>query len=269
MKSSAVIRVIIWSVVAIILAWVLCWILWLHSGGSLWGRKKAQTPSGNTISSSESFEGQNIERVRVEWVAGSIHVERGDAVSFEVKEADDLTDAQKMSYKIEGNTLVIQEYSESWTFSLGFNMNTLKNYASKDLRLVIPTGLEELKIETVSANVDMDSGIVVEELDIEAVSAEIDASEISAEKIELETVSGNMTFSLATAAEKIRANTVSGELTIYLSEEIGFTAETESVSGDTNINMSVTNRGDKTIHGDGDMDIELNSVSGNMNIYKK
>ena len=148
-------------------------------------------------------------------------------------------------------------------------MNTLKNYVSKDLKLVIPSTLEELEIETVSANVDMDPGIVLEELEVEGVSAHIDATELSAEKIKLETVSGNMTLSLASAAEKINANTVSGELTIYVSEDIGFTAETESVSGDTNINMSVTNHADKMIHGDGEMEIELNSVSGNLNIYKK
>ncbi|MBO4888393.1 MAG: DUF4097 family beta strand repeat protein [Firmicutes bacterium] len=274
MKSSAVIRVIIWSVVAIILAWVLCWGLWLHGGGSLLGNKKTGASSeakssGNVISSSESFEGQKINKVKVEWVAGSIQVESGDAVSFEVNEPENLKDEQRMSYKIDGDTLIIQEYSQSWNFSLGFNLNTINNYASKNLKLVIPAGLEELKIETVSADVDLRAGIVVEELEVEAVSADINVDEISARKIEFETVSGDMTVSLAKAAKKIKGNTVSGELTVYVSEDIGFTAETESVSGDTNVNMSVTNHNDKIIHGDGDMEIELNSVSGDMNIYKK
>ena len=280
MKSSAVIRVIIWSVVAIVLCWILCWGLWLHGGGSLFGNKNKQkaqteeavsenvTASGNVTASSQSFEGEKIKKVKIEWVAGSIEVSRGDHVSFEVNEADDLSAAQRMTYKLEGTTLIIQEYSESWSFS-GFNLSALKDYVSKDIRLVIPDGLDELEIETVSANVQLGAGIVVDELDIQGVSAGIDALELSAEEISFQTVSGNMTISLAKAANKIETETVSGELTIYIKDGIGFTAECTSISGDINCDMSVTNRGEKMIAGDGKMKIEMESVSGDMNIYRK
>jgi len=91
---------------------------------------------------------------------------------------------------------------------------------------------------------------------------------VTAREIEVEGVSGDFSMELLPGAEKVEIEMISGDINLYVPEDLGFTMETESVSGDTNVSVSVTNRGDTMIAGDGSCKINLETVSGEMNIRK-
>ena len=163
---------------------------------------------------------------------------------------------------------IIKEYAQDWDFSLGINLQTITNYPSKELQLYIPSELMELEIETVSADVTLENGVEVQSLDIDAVSADIGAAGLWAGKIKIESVSGMTELSIednGKLPDKISVNSVSGDVVLLIPDSMGYELEMESVSGDQNIrNMSVTNRGDKVIYGDGGTEIEVETVSGDL-----
>lgn len=225
-------------------------------------------PAGKAGSVGEVFDDVTIRKIKVEWVAGDIVIQQGTVASFSVDEPSNLDQGKKTSYEISGDQLIIKEYSESWNFSLGINLNTFNSYPSKTLTLTLPESLKELEIETVSSPVVMEKGVQVEDLDIESVSADVMVRGVSAKDIDLACVSGDLEVYLESAPKEISVENVSGNNTLYVPESIGFTLETESISGDTNVNMSVTNKGDLMIHGDGSCKIKMETVSGEMNVYR-
>ena len=283
MCLSAPIRVLIWSLVAVALCVLLGVGLMIHEK-----RNHPQPPVEVTESEPEpsessqnstiqpifietpsaSFEGRDIRKVKIEWVSGSIQIYPGAMLSFDVKEPSDLDEEKKATYEVSGDTLIIREYKQNWNFSLGFNLNQINDYASKDLTLTVPAELSKLTIETVSSDVRIYDGLTMGELDIEAVSACVDCGSIAVDKLDIETVSGDVELTLMNEAKNIDMETVSGDLTLHVPEEMGFTAETNSVSGDTNTDMTVTGSGKKMVHGDGKTRIQMDSVSGNLYIYK-
>ncbi|MBO6159351.1 MAG: DUF4097 family beta strand repeat protein [Firmicutes bacterium] len=224
--------------------------------------------SGKDASAGEVFNDVTIRKIKVEWVAGAIVIKQGTYASYSVDEPSGLDQGRKTSYEINGDELIIKEYSESWNFSLGINLNSFKDYPSKTLTLTLPESLKELEIETVSAPVVIEKGAQVGELDIESVSANLSVKGVNAKDIDLACVSGDVELYLESAPKEISVENVSGDNTLYIPESVGFTLETESISGDTNVNLSVTNRGNLMVHGDGSCNIKMETVSGEMNVSR-
>lgn len=278
-QTKKAIWIILGVVAGVILIWLLGWKIFFdnyayrHETGT--ASEKTESASEGQGSqaqvsqaSSQRFEDVTIRKIKIEWVAGEIEMIPGDCASFEVKEPEGIEQKYKTAYELSGDTLVIREYDQSFEFSLGINLNTITSMASKHVMVTVPETVEEVEIETVSSPVMISGDISLKKLDVEMVAADVNVAGVTAREIEVEGVSGDFSMELLPGAEKVEIEMISGDINLYVPEDLGFTMETESVSGDTNVSVSVTNRGDTMIAGDGSCKISLETVSGEMNIRK-
>ena len=258
MKASAITRIIIWSLIALLLTGVL--IAGIVSRGIFsfsFGRSGNYTYGGASVAASQ------IDEVEVDWVSGDITIteSKDDTISFSETSTKSLKENEQLGYRIEGRTLVIVQTTQDYWFG---------NAPSKDLQLALPSMLYALTLEAVSADVTMTGDFSLHELDMETVSGRIEINKLSCSEISMESVSGRMDLTIGqTAPKQIAVSAVSANVTLHWPEEEGFTAEMEAVSGNIGCEFSTISHDDSIVYGNGACWIECESVSGDLDILKK
>ncbi len=237
----------------------------------------------------------------------SLRVGTGEDIVFSESSNRDLTERQKMRYTVsESGTLQIKYCDNldnifNW-FSLDANM------PAKSLVMEVPASLigllADLEIDTVSSNIDL-SGVYGSKTSFSTVSGEIRCTDIACadlelsstsgtiicenttiseieidnvsggvrlegefERIDVDTVSGNVQVSAANVPKSIEVDGVSGRISIALPESAGFTARLDSVSGSLSCAFPGTLGSDLVVVGDGSANYRFNTVSGSVNIDK-
>lgn len=235
--TSIVITAIICGTVVAVIAIVFVF-SWL-SGGTInvKGFDDYENTDGTIVSEQEDISAEGINAIDIEWVDGNVNIEYYDDDEIHFEET---SSKYPMIYKVENNTLHIDEYSTN-------KISSLKGFRKKDLTVKLPKDRELVK------------------LNLEIVSSNINANDLNAKVVELDSVSGNTNLSFATQPRDIEIESVSGDINIALPSDIsGYTILKDSVSGDVNAN----DFGGTLYYGDGYTQIDVDSVSGNLNINK-
>ena len=258
MKTSAIVRIILWTLTAFILTGILI------TGTAARGRFRLFFGgSGDYTYGPATINASQIDEVKVEWVSGDITIteSENDTISFDETSNKALETNEQLGYRIDDRKLIIVQTDQNYWFG---------SAPSKDLQLSLPPMLYALTLETVSADVTMTGDFTIHEVDMESVSARLDINELSSSEISLETVSGRLDLTVGkTVPEKVDVSTVSANVTIYWPEDEGFTAEMEAVSGNTSSDFSTISQNGRIIYGNGACEINCESVSGDLDIRKK
>lgn len=237
MKTSAITRIIIWSIVAVLLTGILCTAL---VGGNLfglkfnfpfWGSGMNYADANLYTAGNGSVPASGIKQIEVNWTAGSVAIEPydGQSVQFEEKNSSTLKEEEKLHYVVHDDKLIIQ-YRKSRAF-WGFGFQA---HGGKELTVKVPWSLsgnlKELEVSAVSANT-LVWELSAEEISLETVSGRIDAHALTCKELNLETVSGQITAETCTAAS-VDVTSVSEDILLGGTFE---TVDTENVSGKTEI----------------------------------
>ena len=308
MKVSAIIRIIIWTLVALIFTGILVSAIFfrdLFSDGWSIGINSTTfyTDADSYSIGGGEIDASDIDSIELTWICGEVKFEIYDGDKISISESGEINnDDDKLRYLVKDKKLIIQfEKSKNFEISLG---NT---YNKKTLTLKLPKSLAEnlntVDIENVSSNITMND-IKLNKLDIENVSGEVKMKNITAIDISLETVSGgadteniiakNLNCNTVSGNLKMRgsftdvdAESVSGDIEVYSKEKVN-SADVETVSGDFEITIpensgftvdmdstkklssafETTNRGDLIISGDGSAEFDFETVSGQFSIKK-
>lgn len=311
MKTAAVVRIIVFSIMAIVLTIVL--VIGL-AGGKLVNIAGDALFAGvfDSYENDESyvvgkgtFDADDIKEIELNWTAGKVNIEVNDGDQFELVEeySGELSDAEKMRYRLEDGKLKVQ-YRAPGRF-LWFNFKV----QGKTLTLKVPESamaqLDQLKVDAVSANVGV-QGITANTFKCETISGRIELNDITCKQMEVsstsgelllngitaddldtetvsgkvtakgsvksfagESVSGNLEVELSICPAIIKMNSVSGRITIRIPENDGFTAKYESVSGRfSSGEFAVTTSNKRVVYKNGEADFNLETVSGNILIEK-
>lgn len=220
---------------------------------------------------SAAIPSDGIENIDINWIS--------ETVSFMVWDESEIlletySSEPSMEYEIAGNTLVVRQSDDG------------PNSASCPLTITLPRTLAERSLN---------------ELTIFVTSAYVDLFEINAEKLTLTTISGecnldgffgdvnisttsgdiffygsfeNGTFNAVSGCfyltadgmlRSLSANSVSGEVSLSLPVDTGFTLEFDSVSGSFySGNFGVTEKAGTYTHGNGEVSITVDTVSGDL-----
>ncbi len=267
MKSSTI-RLIIWSVFGVL---VLAVFLVLFLCPSIFGEIDFGFPSFSTLhyDDAEKYTAGGgevvgiVEELDIEWVSGDIGIEIYDGTAVVIEESANTTDEK----------LCVHWYNDGGTLKIRFAESGTHNMSNvvKDLTVKLPkkTLLDKLEIDAVSADMKLD-GLFGKELELVTVSGKIEGVALSFDKIEVESVSGNVELALADACvpKAIDCDSVSGNVTLRLPSDAGFTAEIDSVSGDFRSNFATVAEGKNKFRaaGQGDTEISLDSVSGDLHV---
>lgn len=281
-SASAVVRIVIWSVVFCMLTGVLVVSLWGHSGFSLgidgvigyhYDDRGYQVGNGTTS--------QTITDLTIDWVSGSVTVTQAEGDEIVISEDFRGEEESRLRWKVEDGELTVKFCGPSW-----FGMDV---EGDKNLTVAIPAAmlgnLDEIHVTTVSSTQDI--RVSARELEIDTVSGGVTVMG-TYRSVEMDTVSGNVNFDGAfkegdfdgvSAKAKIRMreqadsldmDTVSGDLTLILPDNTtGFRVNADSISGYVDVRDFTYECGLDDKWGDGSMEINVDSVSGKLIVEKE
>ena len=283
-SASAVVRIVIWSIVLCLLTGLFALAMFretfghggisLGFGGDYYNDDEFSVGNGTTD--------RTITALDIDWVAGDVTVAVSDGDRVEIFEDYDGEEADRLRWKVEGGELIVKFRKPSW-FDEGYADD------GKNLTVLIPAsmadGLDEIQIETVHSTQDV--RVSARELELSSVSGSMTVRGDYG-TADIETVSGGLDFEgrfkngnfegvsagvnirLLEQAKTLDMETVSGNLTLVLPESTtGFCVDTDSVSGHTDIRGFNLESGSNKKWGDGSMKIQMESVSGKLIVEKK
>lgn len=284
MKTNAIIRIILFSLAIVILVGILLAGIGLkmYSVDFSFRGDSDRAIQDGTISSQGNVPASQIRDIEIDWVAGSITIAadgNSDQISF-CEYGNDDPDHQ-MVWKQEGDTLSIQ-YEKSKVY-VGVQVGS----PAKDLVITVPTGWEcdSLELDAASAEVDV-KDLTIREVDFDGASGICSFENCVVTELDMDTASGDITFSgevtgvtvsamsaacdlhLTNVPRQIDLDTMSGDLELTLPQDCGFTVSNDALSGEFVSDFETTSSNGHHVHGDGRCRINIDSMSGNVSIYK-
>lgn len=303
MKKSAVTRIVIWSVVAVLLGGILiCALVFAEAPNTLIinpGIYKYDNQNEYSVGKTD-YVSATVENIAVDWISGEVNIipYDGDTVKIEETSYDDIEEKYELRWRIKENTLYIKPCKSTGAWNLA------NKIPAKYLYVYLPESLaadiNKIEIETASASINI-TGVTATEMDaatasgdmwlekctatnlnIENVSGYVNCTGLNAETVEAETVSGNLEFmgnlneldaesvsgtvylSATDAPDRADVSTVSGEIKFAVPDNDGFNIRLDSVSGKITSDFPLTvNNGNRT-YGNGIRNYDFETVSGNV-----
>lgn len=286
MKSSAIARIVLFSIAIVILGGILVGGLTIHKVSTAvdWTQLFHSASGfgsieGGTVASMGEVSPENVKNIEINWTSGSVTIQRADVDTISFAEDPGLDENQKMLWKLQGDTLVIN--NSRYRVVIGISK-------SKDLVVTVPMdwNCNDLEINCVSADTTLNS-ITANDVTINAVSGLCDfTGNCTIDKLTVETVDGDITYSgtlnklncegvsadfrgtFIAVPHSIELSTVDGNIDLILPADAGFTAELDTISGKFTSNFDTVVSGSRYSCGNGACSIEVDGVSGNITINK-
>lgn len=261
MRVSAIIRICLWAVVAVILCAVLVFGIVSNSfhifGDFNWRGYHYDDESSYQVATDSAFEleASLVREIKIDWIGGHIRIEPYDGDTISVKETAVAAYDDQMRWRVEEGKLTIRYCTSDWK-------HWYKNEKlTKDLTILVPRAdkkrpeFSSLEIDCVSADIDLRdlvlgdteidfvsgnvniSGVSFSQLDITGVSGRLDCDDVHMDFLDCETVSGGI--SISGSVKVIDVDSVSGEVTIVdviAPSKVNF----DSVSGSLSLSIPAT-----------------------------
>lgn len=276
MKRNAIIRIILFSVIAFVLLCVLLSGLGLSSFAK---PVSSQIVSVQSTGEEHEFAPGEVSEIFISWASGDIDIQPADQDTVTVSE--ERSGGSSMVVHHQGSTLEIEAGESKW--GIGFGKST-----QKDLTVRVPRDwlCQRLEVSVASADVSVEN-MSVTSVALNTASGDCAFTDCAVEKMQVNTASGDLDYigtlqrlewkgasadcnlRLSDAPASIEMNTASGELNLFLPDNCGFTLDRSSLSGAFQSDFATTTENDKIVCGDGACQITFSSLSGNINICRK
>ena len=210
------------------------------------GKLSVSLPEDNVNAFEESnryaLPASGINHIDISWISGTVSVipYEGKEIILEESSTEKITEDEGLKFTLEEGELEIS--SKRKITLVPFRSNLIH----KDLVVKVPYALNEISVDTVSGDFYLEG--------------------VSADHVEFDSVSGNFRGEFKVMPEKMEIETVSGDGTVYLPEEAEFRASLSCLSGKITSDLPGTLSDKYFISGDGTGKIEMDSVSGNLNL---
>lgn len=277
MKSSAIVRIILFSVLILVL------LTFLFVGISM----RLYSFDGKTVSSVTVvpaevavFSASEIDRLEINWVSGTIEIRPEDTDEIMVSE-DNSDPKYPMVLKQSGSKLMIQDRKDNQGVSI------LKSTPRKNLYISVPKSwiCKELSVDSASAQIvigdmiilntdfDVASGAMIltnchiQKLDIDSASGNLDFSG-TLEELDFDGASANADMTIYNKPKVLKMDGMSGKMELTLPEDCGFTVKQDSLSGKADIDFETKSTNGNLVYGDGSCRITVDGLSSNLTIHK-
>lgn len=192
-----------------------------------------------------------INKIDIDWISGSVTIERYDGTEVKVKETATatLTEDYILRYRVEGSILHIR-FCKPGIWKLGKLKKSLTVQVPTDAEIeqigiksvsanVVANGfeLDFLNVESVSGDIKLDDVRVTRLMDIYTVSGKVNLTTDDNKKINMFSVSGNINLKSTGKLEDFTCKTVSGKVDINAYEAVA--CSLESVSGQIEFRLKV------------------------------
>ena len=301
MKTNAIIRIVLFSLVILVLMSILVGGIALREYGfsrAFRLRRDVEDISALSTESAEHHTEDNphnshssaqpvsgkIQDISIDWASGTITIRPGDTDEILYEETGNFDSAYAMVAKVSGSKLTIQYCKDISILKGGFSFG---GSLHKDLTITVPRNwvCRELEIDVASADLDIRE-LTIQEFDFDSASGKCALTDCAVGELSLDTASGDVTVSgtldtldcdsasaklqleLKNTPRSIDVDTASGSLTMTLPSDCGFTVSLDALSGRFSSDFATTTQNGHHIYGDGSCKINVNSMSGNVTIRK-
>ena len=283
MKTNAIVRIVIWSIVLLLLVSILVTALAfgiysVHSSETSWAAPIITTGSGEFHQADHAAE--SVSQIEIEWAAGTITIQPGDTDKILLSESGKFDTDEAMVYRQNGSKLTIE--CQEQDFFIGF-----QSTVSKDLTITVPRDWQgrSISIDAASAQLNV-TGITVEEVELDSASGIAVFEDCTIEELDIDTASGDVEFRgkldtlefdamsakftavFTSFPSRMELDSMSGDVDISLPEGCGFTATIDAMSSDFSSDFEVTRKNDQYVCGDGSCRINVSAMSGDVVIRK-
>lgn len=222
---------------------------------------------------------EEIQKLKIEWVAGAVTVETGDVDQIQFRE----TEARKeLSYTVRDGELLIRYSKDSFQSLLGIHSKK-----GKELSVILPETWQgtELDLEIVNADTVV-KNLQVGLLEHDSMDGDLSIENCRADQVTVQTVSGGILYTGAVRTlscesvsgscrieavnrpERITMKGVPGAADLVLPEDAGFTAQLDGVETELNTDFEVTCQENTCTAGDGSCAVTFDGISGGISIRK-
>lgn len=306
-RIGALIRILIWALVAVILSALLVFLFVRGSFSmdfSFFGLSAYSYSNEKSYHVGQATVSDNFNSIDIDWISGSVELLASSTETVSIQESGQGSEEKDaLRWKVENGTLFIKYSAPRSLF--------MKKTPKKDLTLSLPKSLlsklDRVGIESVSAPISLPSELGAREINLESVSGGVETGILSADSLDIETVSGKIQckgeisnldlnsvsgridfagsareadaesvsgeidLNLEDDTKTLDLKTVSGDLTVAVSEKnSGVTVDFETVSGSFNSEFESYAKGKgHYVIGNGDIQLNAETVSGDLSIEKK
>ncbi len=266
--------------------------------GSSWVDYGEYDKASSFSTGSFSYNAAEVDSIRLDWVVGSVKFVASDAEVLNVTEAGaDLVDSEKVHWLIDGGVLRIRfwasgYYAEADASKKAITVEIPKSLSAFSTHTVsAPIIADEIsagavELSTVSGNVDVNSVAASGTFSAESVSASVEVDSLDAAVVEVSVTSGEVSMGVSAVDTQVDSvsgdvvldiktvgqtdvETVSGDVSISLSNGNGATVEYDTVSGDMNSQSEYTVVNGHSVFGNGLCAVNVDTVSGDLNVAVK
>ena len=234
----------------------------------------------NYIAGNKAFSSV-MNKINIDWIVGNIFITQSNNHEVIIREETDIDieEKYKMHYYFDGDTLNVK-FCGSMTL-IDYT------YKTKNLYVFLPSEINEIEINDVSADINVNLVSIVE-LDIDNVSGDITIEDSTLKYLEIDntsgeimifkdtfnmcdisTVSGNMGLSFVALPKDMSIESVSADITLYINDKESMAIEFETVSGKVKSNLEYKKEKDIYIFNSKDKVFEVETVSGDLIVNKK
>ena len=231
-----------------------------------------------------ALDAASIREMEIEWAAGSIVIKPMEITEIRISEQGVDQASDPMVWKVRDGKLAIQ-YSKNTEHDFG--MGLLRGEHSKNLTIQVPISwtCNALEIDAASASLEVND-LTIREMEFDGASGTCVFNNCTVEVLDVDTASGDVLFKgslgklecdaasaeilleLTNVPKGVDLDTASGNLDITLPEGAGFTVTIDTMSGEFVSDFETANRNGRFVAGDGRCQIDVDSMSGNVNIQK-
>lgn len=276
MKTNAIVRIILWS---LILIFLVCTIVWMVGRYFLMYHEPPRAVQEQVylhpIDSGEQLISDEVRDISINWVSGSITIEPGDVSQLVISESG----GQRAPF-------VSTQYDNH--LQIDFCENDLSfNTLSKDLKITVPRDYccRWLIVSSASGSLKVQN-LTVDDVIISGASGKSHFDSCHVKNLNLNTASGDLHFSgtletldcsaasasvyavLDNVPDSISVEGMSGKLDLTLPEDAGFSASMDSLTGKFQSEFSTVSHDGIHVCGDGRCSISMEGVSGNVILRK-
>ena len=241
-----------------------------------------------------TYNANEIKEIEINWISGNIEIIQSDAATLSVRESGGtLETEEQMHYYLRAGKLIIHYCGSGYKKNIDASAKNLKIEIPENISIDVDNVSAGVKIGDIKAkDIDISSvsgsvtfaDVTADDIDIEMVSGELTMSSVSADNFSADGVSGNIKVSSISASEidvqivsgktelgltkdcDLEISGVSGSVKIALPAGIGATLEFSTVSGSLSSELEYTKDKQKYTFGTGEIEIDVETVSGNVSV---
>lgn len=234
MKTNAIIRIVLYSILALVLTGILLVALGINGF-------TFQTQSGSTVQGEAVIDTANIKDLDIDWAGGSITIQAADTDSITISESGNFDEKYAMVYQVKGKTLSI-DYSKTSTISIGSS-------PSKDLTITVPSDWVCGAIDIDGADMDIQiKGFEVNEIDLDGADLELSFEGILS-NLDCDGAACALDITCWNAPDEINIDGADCEIELTLPESCGFRAEMEGLGCTFSSDAATQNRDGCYVYG--------------------